>query len=57
MQWRSSRASTACDDVRQNAAQDIRGSARTYGCVYKTARLLYSATYIPDPRPTTPTKK
>ncbi len=58
MQWRSSRAATACDDVRQNAAQDIRGSARTYGCVYKTARLLYTATYIPDPKPTTaPPKK
>ena len=58
MQWRSSRDPKACDDVRQNAAQDIRGSARTYGCVYKTARLLYTVTYIPDPKPTnTPTKK
>jgi hypothetical protein len=57
MQWRSSRAATACDDVRQNAAQDIRGSGRTYGCVYKTARLLYSATYIADPKPTTTVPK
>jgi hypothetical protein len=54
MQWRSSRDPKNCDDVRQDAAQDIRGSARTYGCVYKTARLLYSVTYIPDPKPTTP---
>jgi hypothetical protein len=53
-QWRSSRDPKACDDVRQDAAQDIRSSARTYGCVYKTARLLYSATYIRDPKPTTP---
>jgi hypothetical protein len=53
-QWRSSRDPKNCDDVRQNAAQDIRGSARTYGCVYKTARLLYTVTYIPDPKPTTP---
>ena len=53
MQWRSSRDPASCDDVRQDAAQDIRGSARTYGCVYKTARLLYSVTYIPDPKPTT----
>lgn len=52
MQWRSSRDPKACDDVRQDAAQDIRGSARTYGCVYKTARLLYTVTYIPDPKPT-----
>ena len=53
MQWRSSRDPKSCDDVRQDAAQDIRGSARTYGCVYKTARLLYTVTYIPDPKPTT----
>ena len=52
-QWRSSRDPKNCDDVRQDAAQDIRGSARTYGCVYKTARLLYTVTYIPDPKPTT----
>jgi hypothetical protein len=55
MQWRSSRDPKNCDDVRQDAAQDIRGSARTYGCVYKTARLLYTVTYIPDPKPTTRT--
>ena len=24
-----------------------------FGCTYKTARLLYTATYIPDNRPTT----
>jgi hypothetical protein len=53
MQWRSSRDPKSCDDVRQDAAQGIRGSARTYGCVYKTARLLYTVTYIPDPKPTT----
>src|SRR3954468_17532647 len=58
MQWRSSRDPKNCDDVRQDAAQDVRGSSRTYGCVYKTARLLYTVTYIPDPRPTTaPPKK
>jgi hypothetical protein len=57
MQWRSSRDPKNCDDVRQDAAQDIRGSARTYGCVYKTARLLYTVTYIPDPKPTTTAPK
>jgi hypothetical protein len=50
--WRSSRNPDRCDDVRQNAAQDVRGSLRTYGCLYRTARLLYSATYVPDPKPT-----
>jgi hypothetical protein len=54
MQWRSSRDPKACDNVQQDAAQTIRGSSRTYGCIYKTARLLYTATYIPDPKPTTP---
>jgi hypothetical protein len=57
MQWRSSRDPKNCDDVRQDAAQDIRGSARTYGCVYKTARLLYTVTYVPDPKATTPPAK
>jgi hypothetical protein len=57
MIWRSSRDPKNCDDVRQDAAQDVRGSARTYGCVYKTARLLYTVTYIPDPKPTTAPKK
>jgi hypothetical protein len=52
MQWRSSRDPKACDNVRQNAAHDTRGSVKTYGCLYKTARLLYTATYIPDPKPT-----
>jgi hypothetical protein len=57
MRWRSSRDPKNCDDVRQDAAQDIRGSSRTYGCVYQTARLLYTVTYIPDPKPTNTTKK
>jgi hypothetical protein len=57
MIWRSSRDPKNCDDVRQDAAQDIRGSTRTYGCVYKTARLLYTVTYIPDPKPATAPKK
>jgi hypothetical protein len=55
MQWRSSRDPKNCDDIRQDAAQDIHGSARTYNCVYKTARLLYTVTYIRDPQPTTTT--
>ena len=57
MVWRSSRDPKACDDVRQDAAQTVRGSARTYGCVYKTARLLYTVTYVPDPKPTNTVKK
>jgi hypothetical protein len=48
--WRSSRDGERCDDVGQTAAQQRRGSLRTYGCLYRTARLLYSVTFVPDPR-------
>jgi hypothetical protein len=51
--WRSSRESDKCDDVRQDAAQSERGSLKTYGCFYRTARLLYTATMVPDPKRTT----
>jgi hypothetical protein len=47
--WRSSRDGERCDDVSQTAAQQRRGSLRTYGCLYRTARLLYSVTFVPDP--------
>jgi hypothetical protein len=50
--WRSSRRRDACDNVSQRAAQQFRGGLRIYGCTYFRARLLYTATYIPDPRPT-----
>jgi hypothetical protein len=58
--WRSSRDPAHCDDVQQKAAQVTRGSTATYKCIYRTARLMYTATFIPDPRvtnPQTPTKK
>jgi hypothetical protein len=47
--WRSSRDGDRCDDVNQAAAQQRLGSLRTYGCLYRTARLLYSVTFVPDP--------
>lgn len=50
--WRASREASKCDDVRQRAAQERRGSVRTYRCVYKTARLLYTVSFVPDPQPT-----
>jgi hypothetical protein len=59
--WRSSRDPKHCDDVQQKAAQVSRGQLASYGCVYRTARLMYTVTFIPDPRvtnpPTTPKKK
>ena len=52
--WRASRAKNSCEQPRsfnQFAIEDLREVA-TFGCTYKTARLLYTATYIPDNRPT-----
>jgi hypothetical protein len=51
--WRSSRRKDACRNATQRAAQQRVGGKRTYGCTYRRARLLYTATYVPDPRPTT----
>jgi hypothetical protein len=59
--WFSSRHKTPrpddsgsrCGDVSQDAAQEAIGGIRRYECRYRTARLLYSATFVPDPRPTT----
>jgi hypothetical protein len=45
--WRSSRDFRRCADVRQQAAQQRRGSLRTYGCFYRTSRLLYTVTFEP----------
>jgi hypothetical protein len=50
--WRSSRRKKNCDNVTQRAAQQTIGNVSTYGCTYHTARLLYTATYVPDPQPT-----
>lgn len=58
--WFSSRHKTEepdqsgsrCGDVSQDAAQDAVGGLRRYECRYRTARLLYTVTFVPDPRPT-----
>jgi hypothetical protein len=50
--WRSSRRKHDCDNVTQRAGQEAIGKVSTYGCTYHTARLLYTATYVPDPRAT-----
>jgi hypothetical protein len=55
--WRSSRASKSCNNVQQMAAQQRIGTTRSYGCFYRTARLLYSATFIPDAKRNKTTKK
>jgi hypothetical protein len=50
--WRSSRRKKHCNDVTQRAAQVTIGNVMIYGCTYHTARLLYTATFVPDPQPT-----
>ena len=56
--WRSSRAKGSCEGAnatRQFAMEDLRGINR-FGCTYSGARLLYTATYIPDNHPTVETE-
>jgi hypothetical protein len=55
--WRSSRAKNSCDpprSLRQFALGDLR-EVNVFGCTYSGARLLYTATYVPDPKPTNET--
>lgn len=52
--WRSSRARNSCDpprSLRQFALEDLR-EVNVFGCTYSGARMLYTATYVPDPKPT-----
>jgi hypothetical protein len=50
--WRSSRRKASCSNVSQRAQQQFVGGLRDYGCTYFTARLTYTVSYVPDPRPT-----
>jgi hypothetical protein len=52
--WRSSRARRSCDpprSLRQFSMMTLR-RVNVFGCTYHGARLLYTATYVPDNRPT-----
>ena len=49
--WRASRSSSTCEDFMQRAVHMKIGKTRSYGCVYKTARMQYSADFVPDPQP------
>ncbi|MDQ3849929.1 MAG: hypothetical protein M3296_04860 [Actinomycetota bacterium] len=49
--WRSSRGAHSCSDTAtQTALVGTRRSA-SFRCLYRTARLAYSATFIPTPTP------
>jgi len=47
----------ALADVMAGRSQETLGADRAYGCVYKTARILYSATVVKDPNQPAPPKK
>lgn len=47
--WRASRAPGTCTnstDIRQGEPQQVLNRRATYGCKYRTARLLYTATLV-----------
>ncbi|MGH2923709.1 MAG: hypothetical protein ACRDKH_06755 [Solirubrobacterales bacterium] len=48
--WRGSRKKGKCttrEDIKAGRPHETAGQDRLYGCVFKTARLLYSATVVP----------
>jgi hypothetical protein len=54
--WRASRARDGCQEPGIQSAQlDLRDLAQ-YRCLYRTARLTYSATMITTPKLPTPPK-
>lgn len=51
--WRSSHSEDECTaSLPPSAAQEEEGTKKVYGCFYRTARLLYSATFVGDPKVT-----
>jgi hypothetical protein len=53
--WRASRPRGECEDLEQQAALSNLRTINMFGCTYSGERLLYTATYIPDPKPTSET--
>jgi hypothetical protein len=53
--WRASRGKGTCEDTQAQTAQQVNGLAQ-YFCLYKGARLTYSARIVADPVPN-PTPK
>ncbi len=48
--WRASRQRGECDENQTQTAQTETGELTQYRCLYRTARLTYSATLITDPQ-------
>jgi hypothetical protein len=55
--WKASRDIDACDDTQTQSAQTDLNDLTRYKCVYRTARLTYSATMITTPVPPKQPKK
>ena len=51
--WRAPRNPRDCEDLDTPVMHQTIGTVRMYRCFYRTARVLYSATFVPDPKPTT----
>jgi hypothetical protein len=49
--WRASRAKGTCEDTSTNTVQTQPNQLAQYYCLYKTARLAYSATLVTAPAP------
>lgn len=49
--WRFSREN--CDNAEESAAQERVKSNRTYSCFKRTARPVFTVTFVPDPKKTT----
>lgn len=57
--WRASRTQKQCDDTQTQTAVRTLGTVTQFRCLYKTARLTYTATMITEPHgpPKKPRKK
>jgi hypothetical protein len=54
--WRASRGKGTCEDTSTLTTQTQPNQLAQYYCLYRTARLAYSATLVTNPAPTaTPT--
>jgi hypothetical protein len=49
--WRASRPQGKCDETESQTAQTEPGGITRFTCLYRTARLTYSATLITEPKP------
>lgn len=49
--WRASRPAGKCENTEDQTAQTQPGAITRFRCLYRTARLTYSATIVTEPKP------